>query len=137
MSRLARANAVGRFAMDNKLPTILVIEDDEPTRAFVAAALSDEGYAVVSAGDADEGAQLAQQCSPSLILLDLLMPRGGGMRFLDAYREHGAELAPVVVMTAASDYERLEIRTLADGVLAKPFELDDLIGVVQRFCRPG
>jgi DNA-binding response OmpR family regulator len=120
--------------IDGKGPTILVIEDDESTRWFVAAALSDEGYSVISAADTEEGAQIALQASPSLILLDLLMPGGGGKRFLDVHRGNGSEPVPVVVMTAVSNQELRDIEGLADGVLTKPFELDDLLTVVQRFC---
>ena len=120
---------------DGKGPTILVIEDDESTRWFVAAALSDEGYSVICAADTEEGAQVARRSLPSLILLDLLMPGGGGRRFLDVHRGNGSKPVPVVVMTAASNHELRDIEDLADGVLAKPFELDELIAVVQRLCR--
>lgn len=119
---------------DNVHPTVLVIEDDEPTRALVVAVLSDEGYTVAFATNTDEGEQLARELRPALILLDLLMPGGGGMRFLESYRADGVESAPVVIMTAASGAAREEIRSLADGVLSKPFELDDLLEVARRYC---
>jgi CheY-like chemotaxis protein len=118
-------------------PTVLVIDDDEPTRALVAAALTDEGYTVVAAANAHDGAQLAQQHCPALILLDLFMPGGGGLNFLEIYRANGSSRAPVVVMTAASDLPGQMIHAIADGVLAKPFELDDLIEIAHRYCATG
>jgi CheY-like chemotaxis protein len=118
----------------NEHPTVLVIEDDGATRAFVVAALSDEGYTVVSAANVVDGAQLAHQLSPALILLDLLMPGGGAVQFFETYRANGSHAAPVVVMTAASDLARQEIHAVADGILAKPFDLDDLIEVARRYC---
>ena len=134
MSRLGPEVTIASNPMNDHC-TVLVIEDDEATRAFVVAALSDEGYTVVAAANADDGAQLARQLSPALILLDLLMPGGGGLHFLEGYRGgNGTRPAPVVVMTAASDLARQEIQALADGVLAKPFELDDLIEVARRHC---
>jgi DNA-binding response OmpR family regulator len=114
---------------------VLVIEDDEATRAFVAAALGDEGYTVVCGDNADDGERLARDVTPALILLDLLTPEGGSMRFLERRRaNNGLRGIPVVIMTAASDDVRQRVRGLADGVLLKPFELEDLLRAARRFC---
>jgi DNA-binding response OmpR family regulator len=116
--------------------TVLVIEDDEAIRAMVIAALADEGYVGIAARDGDEGMRLALQHHPALILLDLRMPRGSGLTFLEEQRADGQLRAPVVVMTAAGDRDQDEVRSMVDGVLAKPFDIDELIEVVQRYCRP-
>jgi DNA-binding response OmpR family regulator len=116
--------------------TVLVIEDDEATRAMVIAALADEGYVAIGARDGGEGIRLALEHRPALILLDLLMPRGSGLTFLEEHRADGLRRTPVVVMTAAGDRDQEEVRSLVDGVLTKPFDIDELIDVAQRYCRP-
>jgi DNA-binding response OmpR family regulator len=115
--------------------SVLVIDDDEATRAMVAAALTDEGYVVIVARDGDEGMRLALEHCPALIFLDLRMPRGSGLRFLEEYRPDGRPPTAVVVMTAAGDRDQKEVRARVDGVLAKPFDIDDLIEMARRHCR--
>jgi DNA-binding response OmpR family regulator len=101
---------------------------------LLAAVLTDEGYKAILAADADEGELLARELRPALILLDLLLPGGGSLQFLERYRTDVASPAPVVVMTAASDHVSDELRAIAHGVLLKPFELDDLIATARRLC---
>ena len=122
--------------MRGDCPSVLVIEDDEATRAMVIAALADEGYAVIAARDGDEGMRLALEHHPALILLDLRMPRRSGLTFLEEHRADGQPPAAVVVMTAAGNRDQDDVRSRVDGVLAKPFDIDELIEVARRYCRP-
>jgi len=69
---------------------------------------------------------------PALVLLDMRMPILDGWGFMRAVRERGLSLS-VVVMTAAADARRWAHEIGAHGVLAKPFELEELIAAVQRF----
>ena len=114
--------------------TVLVIEDDAATNAMVAAALTDEGYVVIAAHDGDEGMREALLRTPALILLDLRMPRGGGVDFLEAYRAKSPNGAAIVLMTAAADQDHEDVRSMVDGVLPKPFDIDDLIEVARQHC---
>jgi two-component system, OmpR family, response regulator QseB len=114
--------------------TVLVIEDDAATNAMVAAALTDEGYVVIAAHDGDEGIRQALLHAPALILLDLRMPRGGGVDFLEAYRAKSPNGAAIVLMTAAADQDHEDVRSMVDGVLPKPFDIDDLIEVTLQHC---
>jgi CheY-like chemotaxis protein len=66
-----------------------------------------------------------------VVLLDMRMPILDGWGFVRAIRERGISLT-VVVMTAAADARRWAREIGAQGVLAKPFELDDLLAAVQR-----
>jgi CheY-like chemotaxis protein len=111
-----------------------VIDDDPSIRALVVEALIDDGYAVLEAGDGAQALALLGSNEPCLILLDMRMPVMDGWTFARTYRIQAATSAPIVVMTAARDAGGWASEIEADGVLAKPFDLDDLTAVVERFC---
>jgi CheY-like chemotaxis protein len=108
---------------------ILIIEDDTAVRESLGDAMRDAGLAVDVAVDGIEGLErLRAGDVPSLILLDLRMPRLCGDEFLHALRDD-EEFAhvPVITMTAGAD-------PAADGDvvahLHKPFDLQDLLQIV-------
>ena len=113
---------------------ILVVDDDPTILATVADALDLEGYPVVTATNGEEALAVLDKDAggPRLVLLDMRMPVLDGWGFMRAVRERGLTLS-VVVMTAAADARRWGREIGAHGVLAKPFELDELIAAVQRF----
>src|SRR3954447_24269336 len=91
-------------------------------------------YSVVTATNGVEAlaALDGEPSRPSLVLLDMRMPVLDGWGFMRAVRERGLNLS-VVVMTAATDARRWGREIGAHGVLAKPFELDDLLSAVSQF----
>jgi two-component system, chemotaxis family, chemotaxis protein CheY len=110
---------------------ILVVDDDPTILATVSETLDMEGYPVVTAANGAEALEAMERETPSLVLLDMRMPVLDGWGFLRVARERG--LNPrVVVMTAAADARRWAAEVGAQGVLPKPFELDDLIFAVER-----
>ena len=112
---------------------ILVIDDDPAILATVSDALELEGFPYVTASNGAEALDvLDNNRRPSLVLLDMRMPVLDGWGFMRAVRERGLELS-VVVMTAAADARRWGREIGAHGVLAKPFELDDLLNAIQQF----
>ncbi|MFO7177339.1 MAG: response regulator [Pseudomonadota bacterium] len=116
---------------------VLVVEDDEDIREGIAEVLRDEGYAVVEASDGVEGLERADaENAPSLVLLDLTMPRMSGPEFVRALRSRAAfSRVPIVLLTGASDPHD-HVRELgAVGALPKPFSLAALIDVVAREAR--
>ena len=66
---------------------ILVIDDEQPIRRFLRAALTAEGYRVVEAGTGEEGIRLAVQQPPDLVILDLGLPGIDGQEVLRQLRE--------------------------------------------------
>jgi DNA-binding response OmpR family regulator len=110
---------------------ILVVDDDPTILSAVSEALDLEGFAVVTATNGAEALDVVDRDAPSLVLLDMRMPVLDGWGFMSAIRERGLDLT-VVVMTAAADARRWGREIGAQGVLAKPFELDELVGAVQR-----
>jgi two-component system, chemotaxis family, chemotaxis protein CheY len=110
---------------------ILVVDDDPTILAAVSEALDLEGFPVVTATNGAEALVVLDREQPSLVLLDMRMPVLDGWGFMHAIRERGVDIT-VVVMTAAADARRWGREIGAQGVLAKPFELDELVGAVCR-----
>src|SRR4051812_12660254 len=67
--------------------TILVVEDDDATRTFLADNLTADGYDVVVADSLREGLRLLERTFPDLVLLDLELPDGSGFELLRHIRE--------------------------------------------------
>jgi DNA-binding response OmpR family regulator len=113
---------------------ILVVDDDHGVRGALDAALSAEGYDVVSVPDAAAGLEAAATFSVALILLDITMPGMDGSEFVRAYARTPGPHAPTVVLSAAGDGRALARMLGAQDYLGKPFELDDLLLVVSRYA---
>lgn len=111
--------------------TILVIDDDPAILATVSDILRDEGHRVWTAANGAEGLVAMEQQVPELILLDMRMPVLDGWGFARALRERGISL-PVVVMTAAQDARRWAQEIGASHYLSKPFDLLDLLDVIEQ-----
>jgi CheY-like chemotaxis protein len=111
---------------------ILVIDDDPSILETLTEILKFEGYPVETASNGLEGLLVLEHAEPSLILLDMRMPILDGWGFAQELRERGIKL-PILVMTAAQDAFRWAQEIEAEGFLAKPFDLFDLLEAVQRF----
>jgi len=112
---------------------VLVVDDDASIRQFIVMVLSDSGYEVSTASDGREALESTEKSPPDVILLDMRMPVMDGWAFAKAYRERCPKCAPVVVLTAARDAAVSAAEIAADGFLAKPFELRDLLRIVGGF----
>jgi len=115
---------------------ILVVDDDPTILATVSEVLDMEGYDVVTATNGAEALVAVDQSVPSLVLLDMRMPVLDGWGFMRAVRDRGLTLT-VVVMTAAADARRWGREIGAEGVLAKPFDIDELVRAVQQWRPQG
>jgi two-component system chemotaxis response regulator CheY len=109
---------------------ILVVEDDPEILNTVAAILELEGYTVERASNGEEGLRAVERTRPGLVLLDMRMPVLDGWGFVSALKQRGIRL-PILVMTAAHDARRWASEIDAEGYLAKPFELIDLLNAVE------
>ncbi|HEY4395500.1 MAG TPA: response regulator [Polyangia bacterium] len=113
---------------------ILVVEDDDDIREVVEEVLSSEGYRVDVAKDGlDALGKLDGASRPPLILLDMMMPRMDGEAFLRALRDLPALADAAVVVISGNAAVREKASALhAAACLVKPFELDELLGLVRR-----
>lgn len=105
---------------------ILVVDDDPDVRACVRMILEDEGYRVDEASDGFAALQAMRSERAGLLLLDYRMPGMSAAELLDIARGEALLECPVVLITASEDAGQ-DRRVRADGVLEKPFQLDDLL----------
>jgi CheY-like chemotaxis protein len=113
---------------------VLVVDDDETIRTTVSETLDMEGYPVRLAADGAEALRSVEERPPRVILLDMRMPVLDGWGVARGLAERG--LAPsILVMSAAADARRWAREIGASDVLPKPFELDELLALVERYCQ--
>jgi two-component system KDP operon response regulator KdpE len=108
-------------------PTVLVIEDEAPIRAFLRAALAGHGYRVVEAARGEDGLIHATTHMPDVVLLDLGLPDIDGLSITRRLREWSS--APIVVLSARG-HEQDKVAALdagADDYLTKPFSVPELL----------
>ncbi|MGE3856431.1 MAG: response regulator [Dehalococcoidia bacterium] len=111
-------------------PVILVAEDEESVRRMIGLVLRAAGYDSVLCADGLAAAEeLESGADVDAVLMDLRMPRMGGLELVARIRRHDTLHAlPVVAMSAYNDevQEREAIAAGANAFLAKPFTLLDL-----------
>lgn len=116
-----------------KTRPILVIDDDHTLRELVDSVLTGAGFKVQKAADGLSGIKLAKTTRPAVILLDMTLPGLDGVRTCQRIKQD-ATLAdiPVVGVTVSSDLQYAEqaFRAGAEFCLAKPFDAESLIEVV-------
>jgi two-component system phosphate regulon response regulator PhoB len=112
------------------------VDDESAVREAVAECLAAEGYRVHALGQPAEALEWVRRERPALVLVDLVMPAMSGTELLGRLRaDPGLEKVPVVLMTAGIP-PRAEPALTPDTVLRKPFDLEDLLATVARFCPP-
>jgi DNA-binding response OmpR family regulator len=93
---------------DEKKQKILIIEDEPSLRNVLGDKLIIEGFAVLQAGDGEEGLQVALREHPDLILLDIMMPKMDGLTMLKMLRADAwGKKAKVILLTNSNDNEKV------------------------------
>jgi two-component system response regulator AtoC len=108
--------------------TILLAEDDESTRDYLATLLASRSYEVWAVESGEQAlARLDSGAAPDLVLLDLIMPGMGGLEILDLIRRSRPTLPVIILSTVA------QLKTVVDAVkrgasdyLTKPFQEEEL-----------
>ncbi len=122
--------------------TILLADDDADVRESTGYALKAEGFHVVTAVDGMEALRSARQLEPDLILLDVMMPKANGYRVSSMLKDDQqkgcvSKTIPIVLLTARNltgDPEREKFFmdfSKADHMMYKPFEIDDLVKLIE------
>ena len=115
---------------------VLVVDDDDLIRATVADALEFEGYEVVTATNGVEALEQVRTSRPNAVLLDLMMPVMDGWTFMEhCRREELCAETPVLVMSAYRHLAEAASNLAANACIAKPFDLDVLLGAVERIVQ--
>jgi CheY-like chemotaxis protein len=112
-------------------PPLLVIDDDRDVLAMLQAFLEESGYRVLIAMSGAAALTQLQQETPACILLDLRMPEMDGAQFLREVRRLNARPPAVIVVSAGARAREQAEQLGADGFLAKPFDLEELLSLIQ------
>jgi DNA-binding response OmpR family regulator len=115
---------------------VLVVDDDPLTRKLLRFLLSEEGFAVWTARDAAEAADVVRREEVDLVVLDAVLPGVDGVQFCRRLRDEGHP-APVIFLTARADLsDRVDgLQAGADDYLGKPFAPAELIARVRAVLR--
>jgi DNA-binding response OmpR family regulator len=117
---------------------LLIVEDDKGVARFLAKGFEQEGYAVDTAFDGENGAELAELADYDAVVLDLMLPKLPGLVLLRRLRKKKPNL-PVLILTAKGDVEnRIEGLDLgADDYMVKPFAFAEVAARMRALLRRG
>lgn len=119
-------------AIDTRVATILVCEDEAPLRELMQVSLGGE-YRFLEAEDGHAALALARAERPDLMILDLMLPGLGGIEVLRELRADAATKAmPVLAVSAWSYVEREALEAGADAFVGKPFDPDVFRAAVEQ-----
>lgn len=123
---------------------VLVVDDDPDVRSFVVTVLEENGYLPLFARDGLEGLEVIEKQSPDLVILDVLMPRGSGIRLYRHLKtDEGLKNLPVIMFTgialrsflksqkALDEFKGGEI-PMPEIYLEKPVEPEELVAAIQK-----
>lgn len=116
---------------------VLVVDDDDELADVVRQVLRDAGYSVATVRHGAAALELVGHIVPDLILLDLTMPIMDGWSFVSQYRRTAKESARIVLLTANAHAAEIARSLGADGYITKPFDMEDLVGIVRRELAGG
>jgi DNA-binding response OmpR family regulator len=115
---------------------VLFIEDHKPLVKALKQGLEEEGFAVDTAVDGEEGDYKATTANYDVIILDLMLPKIDGLSLLQRWRRNGMK-THVLVLTARGNIED-KVKGLdlgADDYLTKPFQLEELLARIRALIR--
>lgn len=116
---------------------ILLIEDDAFVRQALTELIEDAGFTVAQAGDGVQALSYLQRCEglPSLILLDLMMPRMNGFEFrLRQQANPHLQSIPTVALSAYAYRESQQLPLNVVALLPKPVNVDRLLQLITHYC---
>jgi DNA-binding NtrC family response regulator len=118
--------------------TVLVVDDDLDLRVALEEVLTESGYQAVLAQSAEHALQLLETVArPCLVLLDYTMPGAGAEGFLSAIDDRADARSFAVVLMTGMPRVALRSDTRIAGQLSKPFEMDELLVLLESHCGSG
>ncbi len=121
--------------MENK--KVLVVDDEENIRRLVRSILGNN-YIILEAKDGETAVSMARSHKPSLILMDILMPKTDGYTACSTIKKDPVTREIPVVMLTAVGYElnkKLAKQVGADEYITKPFSPKELLSVIGKFLK--
>ena len=116
---------------------ILIVDDEPMSVKLVGAILRRQGYEVTSAPDGDAGLRHFREHAPDLVLLDVVLPKLGGLDVCAQLR--ASSEVPIIMLSAVPDdgEEARCLRLGATDYLGKPFDIDELVARVRAALPPA
>jgi DNA-binding response OmpR family regulator len=115
---------------------ILVIEDDPSILRGLQLNLTLEGYAVRSAADGETGLQLARSERFDLLVVDVMLPRLGGLELIRELRRDDADLPVLILSAKGQETDKVAgLQLGADDYMVKPFGLKELLARIGALLR--
>lgn len=115
--------------------TILIVDDDENIAELISLYLNKECYKTVIAASGTEALQLFEECSPDLILLDVMLPGMDGYQVCTEIRK--TSNTPIIMLSAKGEVfdKVLGLKIGADDYIVKPFDSNELVARVGAVLR--
>ena len=115
---------------------ILVVEDDPVNQMILMDFLAANGYQTIAANSGPEGIEQFDKTTPDLCLVDVQLPRKNGFELMREIKSRGTK-TPILLMSAVytdqdASTRTVQLGTLADGYLTKPFDLVQLLAQVRQ-----
>jgi len=113
---------------------ILVVEDNYELSGLISDLLKSEGFEVITCEDGMQGVAYTHNQKPDLIILDLMLPAGGGLHVLENIRlSNITKTIPIIVLTASKDEVHKEKAKEfgVDAYLEKPYDPELLIKTIR------
>jgi two-component system KDP operon response regulator KdpE len=123
--------------MPNKLPKILIVDDEPQILRFLRASLPPHGYECVEASTGGEAIKAFSKERPDALILDLGLPDQDGFAVIESIR--ASALTPIIVLSARGDVEG-KVKALelgADDYVTKPFDMAELLARLKAALRHG
>lgn len=114
---------------------VLVIDDDEKLREFVAQALKKAGFKTLFAETSEEGLALAVLSQPDLVLCDVILPDALGFETARALNLHPVTCTVPVVLMTGYPYMRTNGPSAQWRLLSKPFSMNNMVHTVVNVLR--
>ena len=123
---------------------VLVVDDELDMRTFITTLLETSGYKPLSAVDGEQGLEIARQKRPSLIILDVMMPKESGINmYRELKNDPKLKSIPVIMVSALSKKTFLHSQKVLDeykgekipepaAYIEKPPEPEELLEAIER-----
>jgi len=112
---------------------MLVVDDDEGMRENLAELFRGMGYDVLLASSASEATRILSKEDVDLLLTDYKMPGSTGLELIESARRSRPDLLAILMTAFGDNFTEIEsVRRGAIGYITKPFEADEITGLVQQ-----
>ena len=110
---------------------ILVVDDEEDVAKALKARLKANGYDVLLASDSVQAFMMANKEKPALIILDIMIPGGGGFVVAERLKQSSAtHHIPIIFLTGISGGEERAYKVGASGYMMKPYQPEKLLETI-------